>query len=216
MEIGPRLANCPREHSMKNKGKPAKANIRVYGMRKAPEGREGGKHKHTGKTMNFSVFTPVPPHFISHFAPASNISLWVLFCLQNGEDLSLTPFFYQIKQHLWWRDTDHQNQWFTWDGFSDRIKRISHQLSKSDCCHTSRNTAQLQTPPDPTVSSSFPFKKEQNHSFLGFTVICNCPARGATEYQSTKIIVYGWLTPVSNRIPAWLLFMSILKCTLTW
>lgn len=50
MEIGPRLANCPREHSMKNKGKPARANIRVYGIRKAPEGRDGKSpqtHKHT-------------------------------------------------------------------------------------------------------------------------------------------------------------------------
>lgn len=37
--MGPRLANCPREHSMKNKGKPANANISVYGIRKAPEQR---------------------------------------------------------------------------------------------------------------------------------------------------------------------------------
>jgi len=52
MEMGPRLANCPREHSMKNKGKPANANISVYGIRKAPEQRTKNQ-----KTMNLSVFT---------------------------------------------------------------------------------------------------------------------------------------------------------------
>lgn len=54
MEMGPRLANCPREHSMKNKGKPANANISVYGIRKAPEERTKKKKQ---KTMNLSVFT---------------------------------------------------------------------------------------------------------------------------------------------------------------
>lgn len=36
-ETGPKLANCPSEHSRKNKGKPANASIIVYGIKKAPE-----------------------------------------------------------------------------------------------------------------------------------------------------------------------------------
>lgn len=77
MEMGPRLANCPREHSMKNKGKPANANISVYGIRKAPEQRTRKKQK----TMNLSVFTV----FFMTTLPRLKYLLWLFCFLQNIE-----------------------------------------------------------------------------------------------------------------------------------
>lgn len=62
---------------MKNKGKPANANISVYGIRKAPEGRRKKKTAH--KTMNISVVTTVVVHSILPLFPASNNPLIVCF-----------------------------------------------------------------------------------------------------------------------------------------
>ena len=42
MVIGPKLANCPNTNSMKNRGRPTQASIRMYGTRKAP----GNTHIH--------------------------------------------------------------------------------------------------------------------------------------------------------------------------
>lgn len=117
MEMGPRLANCPREHSMKNKGKPANANISVYGIRKAPEQRTKKKKA------------------------------------ENNESFSIHCILY---------------------------------------------------------------KHGQKHFFTSLATSCSCTIRVATGCQSMKIIWYGWLTPMSNRIPAWLLCKPILECTLTW
>ncbi len=36
IEIGPRLANCPKANSKKNSGRPTRPSIMTYGRRKAP------------------------------------------------------------------------------------------------------------------------------------------------------------------------------------
>jgi len=71
---------------MKNRGKPANANIRVYGIRKAPEGREGKKnpsqtHTRTENTMNLSVFPTVLSRFILPFFPRLKYPTLVFFAL---------------------------------------------------------------------------------------------------------------------------------------
>lgn len=111
--------------------------------------------------------------------------------------------------------------WQTAQGNTPWKIKVNQLMPTSVCMGSGKHLSREQKKKKAENNESFSihcilYNHGQKHFFTSLATSCSCTIRVATGCQSMKIIWYGWLTPMSNRIPAWLLCKPILECTLTW